>query len=171
MKIFKSCFANRGLFLLILLTIADIAQPCILLLNGWKQMSVGERAYRVQVVFVGKVAGLHSVDPQSQFYAADFEIVRILKGEQIIDEVLNTHPGPTVKVYGFGEKSRCYSEVYKGEIHIVFMLYEPKSRSLVARYETAFAATSPVTAENENEILETLGKHFNSCCLEFGFMS
>lgn len=121
-------------------------------------MSVSERAKLVKVVFVGKVMGLYPVDKLSQTYAAKFEIYRILKGEQIINDVLEMHPGPTVKVYGFGEKRLCYSEVYIGELHLVFMVVHPKTRSLVARYDDIFGATSPVTYTNENEILAALGK-------------
>ncbi|KAK3751843.1 hypothetical protein QZH41_009659 [Actinostola sp. cb2023] len=157
MKTFQACKSSRAFILLLIVVLADFAQPCILLLNGWSKMSAGERAKLVKVVFVGKVVGLYPVDPQSQTYAAEFEIFRILKGEHIVNEVLELHPGPTVKVYGFGEKRLCYSEVYTEEIHLVFMVFEPKSRLLVARYDDIFGATSPVTAENENEILAALG--------------
>ena len=121
-------------------------------------MSAGDRAKLVKVVFVGKVVDVYATDIQTQTYAAEFEIFRILKGERIVNDVLEMHHGPTVKVYGFGEKRLCYSEVYTGEIHLVFMVIEPKSRLLVARYDDIFGATAPVTVENENEILNALGE-------------
>lgn len=157
MKTFKG-YSRVVVLLSVVVLLVDIAQPCILLLNGWTKMTVSERAKLVKVVFVGKVVGLYPVDKVTQTYAAEFEIYRILKGENIINDVLERHPGPTVKVYGFGEKRLCYSEVYTGEMHLVFMVVHPKTLSLVARYDDIFGATSSVTYQNENSILETLGK-------------
>lgn len=155
----KLSLASRIFALLSIIAILlDVGQPCIQLLNGWTRKSVSERAKLVKVVFVGKVVGLYPVDSMSQTYAAQFKIHRILKGEQIINDVLEMHPGPTVKVYGFGERRLCYSEVYIGEMHLVFMVIHPQTRSLVARYDDIFGATSPVTIENEQEILAALGK-------------
>ncbi|EDO49429.1 predicted protein [Nematostella vectensis] len=119
-------------------------------------MTEAQRAQLAKVVFIGKVADIYSLDNETQTYAADFEIHRVLKGRQIIDEVLAKHPGRTVKVYGFGEKRMCFSEVYKGETHMVFMVYHAASGSLVARYDDIFGAISRATEENENEVLSAL---------------
>lgn len=159
MLVIKLSHGSRIFALLTIIAILlDVGQPCIQLLNGWTRKSVSERAKLVKVVFVGKVVGLYPVDSMTQTYAAQFKIYRILKGEQIINDVLEMHPGPTVKVYGFGERRLCYSEVYVGEMHLVFMVIHPRTKSLVARYDDIFGATSPVTIENEHEILTTMGE-------------
>ncbi|CAH3129393.1 unnamed protein product [Porites lobata] len=150
----------KTVLLLSLLTIPKLSKPCIRILpeeGGWKQMSVGERAKLVKVVFIGKVINLYTVDKLSGTYAADFEIWRILKGRKIVDEVFEMHRSSLVKVYGFGEKRLCYSPVKPGDVHMVFMVYEPASRSLVARYDDIFGATAAPTAANENEVLQALG--------------
>ena len=121
-------------------------------------MSVGERAKLVKVVFIGKVVDLYTMDKISETYAADFEVWRVLKGRQIVDEVFEMHPSSAIKVYGFGEKRLCYSPVKRGDVHIVLMVYEPASRSLVARYDDIFGATAAPTASNEEEVLHALGK-------------
>ena len=150
----------KTVLLLSLLTIPKLSKPCIRILpeeGGWKQMSVGQRAKLVKVVFIGKVINLYTVDKLSGTYAADFEIWRILKGRKIVDEVFEMHRSSLVKVYGFGEKRLCYSPVKPGDVHMVFMVYEPASRSLVARYDDIFGATAAPTAANENEVLQALG--------------
>lgn len=143
--------------LLFLFTIPKLTKPCIQLLDGWKQKSVGERAKLVKVVFIGKVINLYTKDELSQTHAADFEVWRILKGRKIVEEVFEMHPSPLVKVYGFGEKRLCFSPVKPGDVHMVFMVYEPDSRSLIARYDDIFGATSPATASNEDDVLQALG--------------
>lgn len=147
-----------SVLLLFLFTIPEPSKPCIQLLDGWKPLKVGERAKLVKVVFIGKVVNLYTYDEVSQTHAADFEVWRILKGRNIVEEVLEMHPSPLVKVYGFGEKRLCRSPVNPGEVHMVFMVYEPNSRSLVARYEDIFGATSPATTSNEDDVLQALGK-------------
>ena len=149
---------SATIIFLLLFTIPKFSNPCIQMLNGWKQMTVGKRAKLAKVVFVGKVVNLYSMNELSQTYAADFEIWRLHKGRNIVMEVLEQHPGPLVKVFGFGEKRLCYSPVHPGEVHLVFMVYEPKSRSLVARYDDIFGAISPPTAKNEHDVLQALGK-------------
>ncbi|XP_078378251.1 uncharacterized protein LOC144661381 isoform X3 [Oculina patagonica] len=154
-----ACSSPRitAVLLLFLFTIPKPSKPCIQVLDGWKPLKVGERAKLVKVVFIGKVVNLYTYDQVSQTHAADFEVLRILKGRKIVDEVLEMHPSPLVKVYGFGEKRLCLSPVNPGEVHMVFMVYEPNSRSLVARYEGLFGATSPATAINEDDVLQALG--------------
>ena len=75
-----------------------------------------------------------------------------------MDEVFEMHPSQLIKVYGFGEKRLCFSPVKPGDVHMVFMVYEPDSRSLVARYDDIFGATSAPTASNEDKVLQALGK-------------
>lgn len=156
-----ACSSPRitAVLLLFLFTIPKPSKPCIQVLDGWKPLKVGERAKLVKVVFIGKVVNLYTYDQVSQTHAADFEVLRILKGRKIVDEVLEMHPSPLIKVYGFGEKRLCLSPVNPGEVHMVFMVYEPNSRSLVARYEGLFGATSPATAINEDDVLQALGKY------------
>lgn len=149
-----------AVLLLFLFTIPKLSKPCIHILpeeGGWKPMSVGERAKLVKVVFIGKVVDLYTMDKISETYAADFEVWRVLKGRQIVDEVFEMHPSSAIKVYGFGEKRLCYSPVKRGDVHIVLMVYEPASRSLVARYDDIFGATAAPTASNEEEVLHALG--------------
>ncbi|XP_032222941.1 uncharacterized protein LOC5521805 isoform X2 [Nematostella vectensis] len=150
-------FSRVSLVVLVFVLTINPAHACIKLLNGWTRMTEAQRAQLAKVVFIGKVADIYSLDNETQTYAADFEIHRVLKGRQIIDEVLAKHPGRTVKVYGFGEKRMCFSEVYKGETHMVFMVYHAASGSLVARYDDIFGAISRATEENENEVLSALG--------------
>lgn len=147
-----------AVLLLFLFTIPKLSKPCIQLLDGWKQLSVGQRAKLVKVVFIGKVINVYSTEQISHTHAADFEIWRILKGRKTVDEVFEMHPSQLIKVYGFGEKRLCFSPVKPGDVHMVFMVYEPNSRSLVARYDDIFGATSPPTASNEDDVLQALGK-------------
>lgn len=152
-----TCPRFRAILLLFVFTLPKLSKPCIQLLDGWKQLSVGQRAKLVKVVFIGKVINLYTKDEISQTHAADFEVWRVLKGRKIVDEVFEMHPSPLVKVYGFGEKRLCFSPVKPGDVHMVFMVYEPDSRSLVARYDDIFGATSPATASNEDDVLHALG--------------
>ena len=157
----KSIYKHSILATVILFTVVDICQPCIVLLDGWKQKTVSERARLAKVVFLGKT--IRRYPTQTMFddtkaYAADFKIIRLLKGREIMKEVLETHASPYVKVYGFGEKKRCLVDVHPGETYLVFMVYHNSSRSLIARYDDVFGATAPATNENEKEILAELGE-------------
>ena len=147
-----------AILLLFLFTIPKLSKPCIYALDEWKPLSAGQRAKLAKVVFIGKVINVYSTDQISQTHAADFEIWRILKGRKIVDEVFEMHPSQLIKVYGFGEKRLCLSPVKPGDVHMVFMVYEPDSRSLVARYDDIFGATSPPTASNEDDVLQALGE-------------
>lgn len=157
----RNIYQRTVLAAVILFTFVDVCQPCIPLLDGWKQKSVGERAKLAKVVFVGKTVRRYPsqrmVD-QTEVYAADFKIIRLFKGQQIIEEILEMYPSPYVKVYGFGEKRRCLVEVYPGETYLVFMVYHNSSRMLIARYDDIFGATAPATEENQNEILAEIGE-------------
>lgn len=152
----------RAMFVsfILLFAIPDLTKPCIYLLNqGWKQKSVGERAKLVDVVFTGKVRRLYSLNELSQTYAADFEVLQVLKGRDIVDQVIDIHSSSQLKVFGFGEKRLCFSPVRPGEIHMVFAVYSPNTNvNLVARYDDIFGATSSVTKQNEDEVLNVLGK-------------
>ncbi|XP_022794273.1 uncharacterized protein LOC111332994 isoform X2 [Stylophora pistillata] len=152
----RSSTRSPVILLLFLLTIPKFSKPCIQLLDGWKQLSPGERAKLVKVVFIGKVVNLYSYDATST-HAADFEVWKILKGSKFVEEVLETQSSPLVKVYGFGEKMNCFSPVNPGEVHMVFMVYANESRALIARYDDIFGATAPATAKNEEEVLLALG--------------
>lgn len=144
-------------FLMFLFTTPKLSKPCIHLLNGWKQLSAGQRAKLVRVVLIGKVINVYKKDEISHTYPADFEVWRVLKGRNIVQEVFETHPSEVIRVYGFGERKQCFSPVNLGEVHMVFTVYEPESRSLVARYDDLFGATSQPTASNEEEVLQALG--------------
>lgn len=152
----RSSTRSPVILLLFLLTVPKLSKPCIQLLDGWKQLSAGERAKLVQVVFIGKVVNLYSYDATST-HAADFEVWKILKGSKFVEEVLEMQSSPLVIVYGFGEKMHCLSPVNPGEVHMVFMVYANESRALIARYEDVFGATAPATAKNEEEVLLALG--------------
>ena len=95
---------------------------------------------------------------KTEMYAADFKIIRLFKGQQIVEEVLERYPSPYVKVLGFGEKRMCLVEVYPGETYLVFMAYHPAQRLLIARYDDIFGATATASEENENEILAEMGE-------------
>lgn len=129
------------------------------MLDGWKQLDVGQRAKLAKVVFIGKVINVYTKDEISHTHAADFELWRVLKGRKIVDEVFEMHPSQLIKVYGFGEKRLCFSPVKPGDVHMVFTVYEPESRSLVARYDDIFGATSPPTANYEEIVLQALGTY------------
>lgn len=145
-------------FLMFLFTTPKLSKPCIHLLNNeWKQLSVGQRAILVRVVFIGKVINVYKKDQTTKTHPADFEVWRVLKGRNIVQEVFETHPSELLRVYGFGERRQCLSPVNPGDVHMVFTVYEPESRSLVARYEDIFGATSEPTASNEDEVLQALG--------------
>lgn len=152
-----SCPRFTTILVLFLLTIPKLSKPCIQLLDGWKQLSVGERAKLVKVVFIGKVVNLYSYD-NTQTHAADFEVWRILKGSKFVEDVLEMHPSPLVKVYGFGKKMQCFSPVNPGEVHMVFMVYANESRALIARYDDIYGATALPTARNEEDVLQALGE-------------
>lgn len=120
-------------------------------------MSVGQRAVLVKVVFIGKVINVYKKDALTQTHPADFRVWKVLKGRKIVEEVFETYPSDLIRVYGFGESRLCFSPAEPGDVHMVFMVYEPKSRLLVARYDDIFGATSPPTASNEEEVLQALG--------------
>ena len=143
---------------ILLMTIPEFIQPCIHLLDeGWKPKSVGDRAKLVAVVFIGRVRHVHPVSIY-QTYAADFEVLRVLKGRSVVDEVMTIHRSTQLKVFGFGEKRLCLSPVRPGEVHMVFAIHWENMNSLVARYDDFFGATSPATKENEDKVLEALGE-------------
>ena len=68
------------------------ATACIQLLDGWKQVSVEERARRAQVVFHGlAITTFPESNPVS--YTAQFWIINVYKGAEHLAQYLQVEPG------------------------------------------------------------------------------
>jgi hypothetical protein len=65
---------------------------CIQLLDGWKQVSIEERAKRAEVVFHG-LAITTFPDSNPVTYTGQFWIINVYKGAEILSEYLELDPG------------------------------------------------------------------------------
>lgn len=65
---------------------------CIQLLDGWKQVSIEERARRAEVVFHG-LAITTIPDSNPVTYTAQFWIINVYKGADVLSEYLQLDPG------------------------------------------------------------------------------
>lgn len=65
---------------------------CIQLLDGWKQVSIEERARRAEIVFHG-LAITTIPDSNPVTYTAQFWIINVYKGAEILSEYLGLDAG------------------------------------------------------------------------------
>ena len=185
LKFFSSmCLAGRGLwhhlgYLLVLIWLIPGAFACKHLLNSkWTPKSLGERTDDAKIVVsvYTRQTFKAATRPANELYtySAEFRILKVLKGGDLLKTVSTPAPGwggerpdlpelgeplntPLIhNISNFGDKSDCYSDVSQGEYYILF-LTTYKGR-LSARYNDFFSAAAELTAENEQLVLEAIGK-------------
>ncbi|XP_074652907.1 uncharacterized protein LOC141907227 [Tubulanus polymorphus] len=131
---------------------------CILLLNGWKPMSVKERAQLADVVVAAHaIKTFKNHRTKSDTYSALFRLDNVIKGNKILDKIspaLNNHR-PSYNISNFGDKAMCYADIEAGEKYILF-LTTFKNR-LSAKYDDIFGAAAPYTIDDEEELYKDLG--------------
>lgn len=130
---------------------------CILLLNGWQPLPLGERAILADVVVsadcIQTFKELRTEDANTYF--ALFHIKDVIKGQNIISDI-KTSQDDFCNVTNFGDKTMCYSDVSEGESYLLFLtVFEG---GLSAKYDDLFGAVTDQTTANEEEILTALGE-------------
>lgn len=147
-------------FLCILLFSSTAIQSCPMVLKeGWKQLSVVERARRADVVTVGKSVTILTDNYRNRTWKiGGFHFLDVLKGKQITEEIYKKYNDSIFYVLGFGSSTRCLADIEKYKTYLLFLTFVPETTSLVAKYETAFSATAEATIENQDKILASLGK-------------
>lgn len=78
--------------ILILFVTVGACVGCLQLLDGWKQVSIEERARRSQVVFHG-LAITTFPDSSPVTYTAQFWIINVYKGAETLSQYLELDPG------------------------------------------------------------------------------
>lgn len=140
----------------------EFCLPCILLLNGWSPLSVGERTDLADVVAVGRALRPFKQQrhPESNTYTAEFVFLSVPKGRKHLEETSHgtivMETGMTrYNVTNFGDRNACYADVTDGEEYVIFMtMFE---RHLSAKYDDLFGALQERTREAEEEVYEALG--------------
>lgn len=135
---------------------------CILLLNGWAPLSVGERTDLADIVAVGRALRSFKDQrtPDSNTYTAQFVFLSVPKGsrhlQQIPYDTIAMETGLTrYNVTNFGDRNACYADVTDGEEYVIFMtMFE---RHLSAKYDDLFGSLQERTREAEEEVYEALG--------------
>jgi len=83
--------------ILLLVVVLQFIRPltgCILLLDGWSPMSVGERATLAEIVAVGVVRRTFKAqrtEDGAATYSAEVRITNVFKGHQLVDSVPYQH--------------------------------------------------------------------------------
>ncbi|XP_028413065.1 uncharacterized protein LOC114535927 isoform X2 [Dendronephthya gigantea] len=146
-------------FLYILLFASTTIKSCPMVLKeGWKQLSVVERARRANVVAVGKSVTILTDNSRNRTWKiGGFYFLDVLKGKQITEKIYKKYNDSVFYVLGFGSSARCLADIEKYKTYLLFLTFVPETTSLVAKYETAFSATAEATIENQDKILASLG--------------
>ena len=142
---------------------------CILILDGWTPMSVGERARLAEVVVVGQTrrAFRETRTADANTFTAEFRLQTVLKGKKLLHNVLSGSGNDTIptiprgkvvlfNVSNLGDRNSCYADVLDGEEYILFLTVF--RNRLSAKYDDLFGAVAERTRENEDEIYEAFGK-------------
>ena len=135
---------------------------CILLLNGWTPKTVGERAVLADMVLTAYVRRAYKHERRADHtYSAELSVLRVLKGQHILDLIPPLPAGPTFyNMSNFGDKVMCYAEVDEGETYVLFATtYEGR---LSAKYDDIFGAVAEYSSETEDLVLGALGKYCSS---------
>lgn len=134
----------------------------IIMQDGWKQMSVEDRAKPSDVVAIGRAIEVLPIDESyaRPSYAVNFQLLDVLKGKNITDKINIEYKSSLFKIYGFGNPMECMSSVVESETYLLFAILEPTTLSLVGRYDSPFGATAQPTEENQVRILTSLGMRY-----------
>ena len=151
--------------LLPLLTLVSVCRCCILLLNGWKPLGLERRAQLAQIVVSTRTLSKSPINGHKVLYAANFEVISILKGWNILDDLQRKRSKSVretdrlfISVSGFGDRRFCFSSVDVGETYILFLAYKNETDTLVAKYDDIYGASELLYGNNEETILLSLGK-------------
>lgn len=131
---------------------------CILLLNGWTPLSVYERTGMADAVASGFVVRTYKESrTDAQTYTAAVKLLHIYKGAEKITEVTsNVGSSNIYNISNFGDKKMCYADIDEKESYIFFLtMYKGR---LSAQYDDIFGAAVDFTEENEDEVIQQLGK-------------
>lgn len=147
-------------------------QSCpIAMQQGWKQLPLAERARKADVVAVGKAVEVH-IDSSllRTLKVGGFQLLDILKGKEITEKIYANNSDSIFYILGFGSPAQCLTPVEEGETYLLFVIFEPRTLSLIVAYDTPFGGTAEPTIENQDKILASLGKFINeNISHRFGF--
>ena len=144
-----------------LLNMSHMSVACILLLNGWKPLSVVDRTSRAPIVLVGDVLTTYkAVRTKHQTYTSMVQVHVVHKGLERLKSIRKSHATnsyPVVyNISNFGDRSQCYADVTKEGSYIFFLtIYEGR---LSAQYDDIFGAAAIFNTEQEKVILDSLGE-------------
>ena len=142
----------------IILERATLSTACIMLLNGWTPLTVYQRTEYADVVVSGHVIeAWKETRSDSETYAAQIQLLTIYKGGDVVNTIPPVIGNSNVySVSNFGDKSMCYADVEVGSSYIFFLtVYQDR---LSAKYDDIFGATAELTKDNEQQVLDYLGK-------------
>lgn len=135
----------------------SLTKGCILLLNGWEPLTLGERALLADIVLTVRTLDTFKTDRSSaQTYTAEFQSLRVLSGFKHLRSVKADRGENVYNISNFGDKTMCYADVDTGETYILFLtVFDGR---LSAKYDDIFGAAAEYSEENEEDILTALGE-------------
>ncbi|XP_037794784.1 uncharacterized protein LOC119590092 [Penaeus monodon] len=128
-------------------------------------LSLTERTQSAQVVFYGFVTRLYKEEGRSS-YPAEFFIVNIFKGADIVAKILGVDPGyggvynlrdKRINVTNFGPREACLAPLEEQRTFII-LANTKNGRRLRGHYDHSGSAAVQWTKENEEEVWRALGK-------------